>query len=415
MTGAVLGLSSTSTSVGADPIEIDECTTISEPGEYVLTDDLTAEGDCLGLYNSDITLDGNGYTISGDGTGIGISAEGSPVVRDLTIENFETGCYSFLPSNDITFENTVVSDTAVGIDGDPRTNISIRDSIIKDNDIGVGPTEGLNITITESTLSGNESAVSTGLGNFMEVENSTVRDNGTGIEAGEGTFVDNTITSNDGYGFRLIGLIAPTDLGTATIIGNDIQNNGGPGIEFTSSSGEVRENTIAGNQSGIMLSGVDRDTFGDKTPDYQITKNNIENNTEFGVGNNSVVTATASCNYWGDPTGPVHEENPFEDPEGDEIDGDVEFIPWSVEPIRDGEAICSGGQPIGDFRNPPTDPDGDGLYEDINGDGESNIVDVQALFKNQENEVIQNNPSAFDFNGDGTVNVVDVQKLFSEV
>jgi len=69
----------------------------------------------------------------------------------------------------------------------------------------------------------------------------------------------------------------------------------------------------------------------------------------------------------------------------------------------------------GDSRNQPTDPNGDGLYEDINGDGESNIVDVQALFKNQENEVIQNNPSAFDFNGDGTVNVVDVQKLFSEV
>jgi hypothetical protein len=71
--------------------------------------------------------------------------------------------------------------------------------------------------------------------------------------------------------------------------------------------------------------------------------------------------------------------------------------------------------PIGEFQNQPTDPDSDGRYEDINGDGESDIVDVQALFKNSDDETIQNNPDAFDFNGDGSVDVVDVQKLFNEV
>ncbi|WP_418285062.1 PKD domain-containing protein [Halorubrum sp. DTA46] len=71
--------------------------------------------------------------------------------------------------------------------------------------------------------------------------------------------------------------------------------------------------------------------------------------------------------------------------------------------------------PIGNFQNSPTDPDGDGLYEDINGDGEFNIVDVQALFANLDDETIQNNPDKFDFNQDGVVDVVDVQKLFTEV
>jgi len=71
--------------------------------------------------------------------------------------------------------------------------------------------------------------------------------------------------------------------------------------------------------------------------------------------------------------------------------------------------------PVGDFQNSPTDPDDDGLYEDVNGDGQFNIVDVQALFANLDDETIENYPDAFDFNGDGTVNVVDVQKLFTEV
>ncbi len=253
----------------------------------------------------------------------------------------------------------------------------------------------------------------------MEVKNSTITENATGIEAGIGTFVNNTIANNNGYGLQLGGLVADTSVGPITISGNDIRNNAGPGIKFTAGVGEVRENEIRENQIGIEMTGEFFD--GGIPPDYEITKNIIEDNVEFGIKNNAdtqfdgQVDTHAPCNYWGDPTGPVHPENPFEDPEGDEIDGDVEFIPWSVEPIRDGEATCIGGQPIGDFQSPPTDPDGDGLYEDINGDSKSDIVDVQALFKNQENETIQNNANAFDFNGDGTVNVVDVQKLFSEM
>ena len=65
--------------------------------------------------------------------------------------------------------------------------------------------------------------------------------------------------------------------------------------------------------------------------------------------------------------------------------------------------------------SPPTDPDGDGRYEDINGDGTFDIVDVQALFANLDSDVVQNNPEAFDFNGDGQVDVVDVQALFAEL
>ncbi|WP_170938207.1 CARDB domain-containing protein [Halorubrum sp. Hd13] len=78
------------------------------------------------------------------------------------------------------------------------------------------------------------------------------------------------------------------------------------------------------------------------------------------------------------------------------------------------EEAEEGPPPVGNFTDAPTDPDDDGLYEDVNGDGQFNIVDVQALFANLDDETIENYPDAFDFNGDGTVDVVDVQKLFTE-
>ncbi|MEZ3118124.1 PQQ-binding-like beta-propeller repeat protein [Halobaculum sp. MBLA0147] len=65
--------------------------------------------------------------------------------------------------------------------------------------------------------------------------------------------------------------------------------------------------------------------------------------------------------------------------------------------------------------NVATDPDGDGLFEDVNGDGEFSVVDVQALFANLDSAAVQDNPELFDFNGDGQVDVTDVQALFASL
>jgi outer membrane protein assembly factor BamB len=65
--------------------------------------------------------------------------------------------------------------------------------------------------------------------------------------------------------------------------------------------------------------------------------------------------------------------------------------------------------------NAPTDPDGDGLYEDVNGDGSFTILDVQALYANLDSAVVQDNAEKFDFNGDGQVDLNDVQALYAEL
>ncbi|QLC35168.1 5'-nucleotidase C-terminal domain-containing protein (plasmid) [Halarchaeum sp. CBA1220] len=59
------------------------------------------------------------------------------------------------------------------------------------------------------------------------------------------------------------------------------------------------------------------------------------------------------------------------------------------------------------------DPDGDGRYQDVNGDGSADVVDAQALFASRDDATVHASAPAFDFNDDGRVTVGDVQALFA--
>jgi PKD repeat protein len=67
--------------------------------------------------------------------------------------------------------------------------------------------------------------------------------------------------------------------------------------------------------------------------------------------------------------------------------------------------------PVGDSADPPRDLDGDGLYEDINGDGELTFADPVLLAFSLDSEVVQQNPALFDFDGDGDVDFNDAVAL----
>jgi len=87
--------------------------------------------------------------------------------------------------------------------------------------------------------------------------------------------------------------------------------------------------------------------------------------------------------------------------------------------IRLHEAVSVGGpKPVTAAGGVPTDPDCGGRFEDVNGDGEADVVDTQALFANRDSNAVQSETFAFNFSdapeGDGEVNVVDVQALFTE-
>jgi hypothetical protein len=65
--------------------------------------------------------------------------------------------------------------------------------------------------------------------------------------------------------------------------------------------------------------------------------------------------------------------------------------------------------------HPARDLDGDGRFEDVNGDGRASVSDVQALFAGLDGDAVQTNGPLFDFNGDGRASIADVQALFVDV
>ncbi len=54
------------------------CQTISQPGSYTLTKNLTSTGDCIVIASDFVTLDLAGFTISGTGTPTSVGIHEAP-------------------------------------------------------------------------------------------------------------------------------------------------------------------------------------------------------------------------------------------------------------------------------------------------------------------------------------------------
>jgi PKD repeat protein len=61
------------------------------------------------------------------------------------------------------------------------------------------------------------------------------------------------------------------------------------------------------------------------------------------------------------------------------------------------------------------DPDGDGSYDDVNGDGRVDVVDVQALYANHEEPSVRYARDYFNFSAGGGIDAADARALFEEV
>jgi PKD repeat protein len=67
------------------------------------------------------------------------------------------------------------------------------------------------------------------------------------------------------------------------------------------------------------------------------------------------------------------------------------------------------------FSNPPTDPDNDQLYEDLNANGRKEFNDIVLMF-NQMQWIAAHEPiRAFDFKGNSRIDFNDIVRLFGEI
>lgn len=66
---------------------------------------------------------------------------------------------------------------------------------------------------------------------------------------------------------------------------------------------------------------------------------------------------------------------------------------------------------------PPIDHDDDGKFEDLDGDGQADIFDVQALYAHQDETIVSDYYAVYDFDDsqDGDLDILDIQGLFNLV
>ncbi len=195
------------TEAAAAPKPITRCRTIDISGSYIVTRNLAAAGNCLVIAADNITIDLDGYTISGNGTGDGITDSGvgrkNIAIRNGVVTNFVFGI-QFFNSPGCAVERVRASQNSqFGIEvGDKAI---VKDNIASGNDIGIFARSG-------SLVTSNVAFDNTNSGFFIS----------------DGS----TISNNTAYG-NLFGFSVSCP---SNIIGNTSVNNSSANYDFSSAS-----------------------------------------------------------------------------------------------------------------------------------------------------------------------------------
>jgi PKD repeat protein len=170
-----------------------------------------------------------------------------------------------------------------------------------------------------------------------------------------------------------------------------VNRNGGIGINASGNGIIIQSNDIKGSYSAGI--NVDSAVSGKRT--LTVTDNDIMNGkTGFAVKNNVSlnVSLILTHNYlFGNP---------------------ANYSPSSLIDTNPATSQNSKLLSFPGYSNPPTDKDHDGLYEDINGNGELDFDDAVAYYNNMD-WIVSNAPiSFFDYNKNGQIDFEDVEKLY---
>jgi parallel beta-helix repeat protein len=399
-----------------DMTPITDCTVITVPGHYVIGADIVDSG-CpvaIDIRCSDVLLDGQGHLVDGrdaaGSTGIRVTADPDAPrenveVRNVRLTDWETGLAAF------SCDRCFVSYTRA-----------------RSCDTGIALDEGsLNSTVIECTAEENTARGIAVLGDSAaDVRNCTVRKNiGSGIYAAdaEADCTSNEVSGNQGNGISF-------SLARGDLADNTIRKNTGTGILVDrSGGGTITGNLITENAVG----------FHDASPagegGKRLVYNNHFNNTANAEGlapntwdvaerpgPNIVGGPSLGGNYWALPNGAGFSQT-HPDADGDgfcdaayTINGGFPGGSPNVDdlPLR---AVVDPARPLPlpGVLKPPLDLDGDGRYEDVNGNGRTDFADV-VLYFNQLQWIAASEPlAAFDYNGNGRIDFADVVWLFNNL
>jgi parallel beta-helix repeat protein len=392
---------------------ISRCSIIGSPGFYSLGNDIHSNDadTCFLIRSPDVLFDGMGYTVQGtvidDSTmANGIYVRQYPDGKKLTnvsIQNVTLGNWShgigFYNSDGKISHTRAFRNYFDGIRVEGSESLIIENNTASDGIYrGFGITASENILFLNNTAAGNVGKDGKG-GLGVRIDNST-----------QITVKNNNFLENYGTGAVLL------NTSSTLMSGNRIIHNGDGVALIDSSSNNFMQNRIENNKyHGISLGSSDRNSFSDN---YLNNSHNVDTdsanwwNGTRRAGPNIAGGPSMGGNYWARPDGTGFSQSCTDQTHDGICDSaysldlvNTDYLPLSSFVIF----------PLPGYAKLPTDPDGDGIYEDLNGNGRLDFADV-VLYFNQMTWIAANEPiAAFDLNGNGRIDFADIVALFNEI
>jgi parallel beta-helix repeat protein len=443
---AVAAVATAAPAAGA-PTQINSCTTITQPGEYVLTADITdANADtCIDIRASDVVFDGRGHTVDGVhgviSVGVLSSSNANVTVADLLVTDWRRGikfedadrgritgvtarsngngnsrfggiALTFDSDNNTLSGTVVAGNNGSGVYLEEASDNTLTDTTARSNaDEGMAFGDfSLRTTLTDNTVRDNGGAGirafsgTTGFGFVPALADSTLSNNtvtgnaddGIGLPySGGNTLMDNAVRANGGDGVSLFaGAEFPGDatFGNGnTLSANRIVDNGAAGVRIDNSNDSTLSgNVVRGNDAaGIVLDGatdnriVDNRLFNDENVVLDFDGNANAWNSSNQSGPNVVDGPFLGGNYYASPDGTGFSQT-CTDADGDGFCDSPNTFGGEPNNTDSLPLVCAGSQSPGD----------------VTGDGaDATDPDCDGRYEN--------------VNGDEPFDVVDVQALFA--
>jgi alkaline phosphatase D len=192
------------------------------------------------------------------------------------------------------------------------------------------------------------------------------------------------------------------ETGTADLIGRWL-DEGVSGGKISVSLSDPDVATISGATVADAF-GITETTVADDGASATVRFADIDQQAESVVGGTD--TTLAALDIRGEGTGTTDIElavDRLDDDSGTALDATTEM-----------GLVVVGPPPVTGSQR-PTDPDGDRLFEDVNGNGRLDYADIETLFDNFEADSVRLNKTAYDFNENGELDYDDIVTLYSEV
>jgi parallel beta-helix repeat protein len=205
------------------------------------------------VSRSNITINGNGHTLQGNGagTGINLSLRSNVTIKNMGIKSFSTG---------------------VGIGS--SSNISVLGNSITNNTVALALLRSLNSTVARNNITTNANGIYLYQSSLNRISENKVTNGmqGPGIDletqSNDNSILENGITEN-AYGVTLY-----MDCQRNTILKNDIENNGEGVYLYYAVVNSISGNNIHNNTYGIAL------TY---STGNSISNNNVTANNHYGI------------------------------------------------------------------------------------------------------------------------------------